>query len=237
MKERPILFSGPMVRAILDGRKTQTRRIIKLPIFGRSDTPGYDWSFRDRRGLWNDYRNDRIAEVCPYGKSGDRLWVREKFGYSRQVDDINGSERVVCYAAGHPFHVTDASVDALKRCHSGNLMQPNHFVHDPIHWRPSIHMPRWASRITLEIMGIKIERVQDIYGTDVLEEGLGPDGLRQYYRDLRQQRTQEGSEFDGPGDVLWDWEMEWRVLWGSIHGVGSWDTNPWVWAITFRRIT
>jgi hypothetical protein len=152
-KERPILFSAPMVRAILDGTKTQTRRIMKT------------------------------AE-CKYGKSGDRLWVRETW-------------QEVSWPPTGPRFVYKADGDA-----------------SPDRWRPSIHMPRWASRITLEVESVRVERLQECSEADAKAEGCSPlgDDTSQAYR------------------------LGYMHLWGQINGPGSWEANPWVWVITFKRI-
>lgn len=206
-QERPILFSAEMVRAILreESPKTQTRRVVTLREFGVTDTPGYDFRFRDRRLFWHNYRAaDFIARRCPYGKPGDRLWVRETFCV---VDDTeHGGERWVDYRATprysehHPAGWDSAPNDA-----------------EALKWKPSIHMPRWASRITLEVTDIRVERVQDIGTLDAMAEGAAPlpvvGGTASYTHGF-------------------------RVLWDSINakrGYG-WDVNPWCWVVTFRRL-
>lgn len=167
MKERPILFSAPMVRAILDGSKTQTRRIVKMK------TP------KVRTLL--DYSVDGLCVgPCPQGNTGDRLWVRETFGLLGDEE-----QHVLHYRATHPrAHVTG--------------------------WTPSIHMPRRASRITLEITGVRVERLNDIGQFDAAAEGVIPDD----------------EDFVGAFMALWE----------SIAGPGSWDANPWVWVIEFKRM-
>jgi hypothetical protein len=199
MTERPILFSGPMVRAILEGRKTQTRRVIKrlngrgeISEFGPSTTRGYEWHFRDKRGLWNDVDTQYILDRCPYGKFGDRLWVRE----------------TIARSGGYIQYVADGVVSKLP--------WPSHWKNDP---RPSIHMPRHVSRIALEITGVRIERVQDITGNDVLSEGTEfPDAV---------------DYTEAPG--RWD---AFRRLWDSINAARGfgWDVNPPVWVIEFKRV-
>lgn len=187
MKERPILFSGEMVRAILDGRKTQTRRIVKPqikncePTFGCLAGKGFGWFYGD------------LFIKEKYGEIGDRLWVRETF----LVDD--------------------------NRRLSKNAMRKNYEVdykatsEDSPHWRwrPSIHMPRWASRITLEIIGVRIERLSDITCNDADAEGT-PD-----------LRTIENN---------WDMKRCFQHLWESINGAESWAATPWVWVIEFHKL-
>ena len=221
MKERPILFNGDMVRAILDGRKTQTRRPMKEQPHEGSKFHGMVQCFGELRALfWCEGQPSNYGTPLPM-HVGDRLWVKETFGFSRQCDDVNEQERVVVYKACEPFHLTDAGVDRLKRCNSGCLMQPNHYVGTPSRWTPSIHMPRWASRIDLEITRVWVERVQDITEEDAESEGV----------DLRKLcGCQDGCltcDDRSPRIVF-------RDLWQSIYG--TWDANPFVWAYEFRRI-
>ena len=204
MKERPILFSSPMLRAILEGRKTMTRRVIKLDEFSESTTPGYDFAFR-KRGLWHDVRLADMLDpprrnypgACPYGTIGDRLWVRETWAPHPQ------DSSTVFYRA---------TVDA----------EPGIRVWDGP-WKPSIHMPRWASRINLEITGIRVERVQDISEEDARAEGLW-------------------CKFDGQGcegqchKCSATAKEAFEALWDSINAKSHpWASNPWVWVIEFGR--
>lgn len=183
-KERPIIFSAPMVRAILDGRKKQTRRIVKLREFGRSETRGYDFIFRDRRGLWNDYSvADLMRKVCPYGAPGDRLWVRETFGL--------------------PSPCRCGTCEPLNKKHVSYRADytGERFVD---RWRPSIFMPRWASRITLEIVSVRVERLNNISEEDARAEGVADCAA---YKIL-------WNKINGPGK--------------------DWKSNPWVWVIEFK---
>ncbi len=179
-KERPILFSGPMVRAILEGRKTQTRRVAKTSPSSSSST-GHFVHLSHGRSIETD---ERALPFCPYGQPGDRLWVRETWAKAGEVgDDIE-------YRADNP---------------------------DPLgaKWRPSIHMPRWASRITLEITGVRVERLTSISSEDARAEGIewneGP---------FRCGHTNHVSAF--------------KSVWESINGKGSWSADPWVWVIDFK---
>ena len=176
MKERPILFSAPMVRAILDGTKTMTRRIIKpQPThFNPAGTP--------RRVVPNGGPSESIC--CPYGQPGDRLWVRETWMDCRNIDG--------------------AISDSMYRATFGNTPEGGQ-------WRPSIHMPRWASRILLEITDVRVERAQDISEADAISEGV------------------QHSTLNDP-------RVEYRWLWESINGPDSWAATPWVWVIEFRKI-
>lgn len=205
--ERPILFSAPMVRALLEGRKTQTRRICKdamVDHFGEawpaSSTTfdGKEWVARWPEKLqgktvsdgYKSPQEDRIR--CPFGLPIERLWVRETW----RRDDYDPAG--VIYAA-------DAPADALAE------------TRGIIKWRPSIFMPRDASRITLEIASVRAERLQDISEADAKAEGC----TARTYRDGR------GHE---PAVV------DFRDLWGKINGVGAWNANPWVWVVEFKRV-
>jgi hypothetical protein len=186
MKERPILFSGPMVRALLAGTKTQTRRVFKSP--------------RRKDGL--QLLPDVLAKIgvgaaSPYGQPGDRLWVRETWAVPHRYDHLGPSNIPV---KGVPTHYA-ATEDR------GGLM-----------WRPSIHMCRWASRLTLEVTGVCVERLQDISEADAIAEGL--------------RRTDVGAWLPGPCDHP---EWAYHQLWDQINGAGSWDANPWVWVVEFKR--
>lgn len=168
MKERPIILSGPMVRAILAGAKTQTRRVVKPQAMGQ----------------WGP------VVPCPYGRPGDRLWVRE---------------------AWRPVHGGYSDLGARYRAD---------FERDQTVWRPSIHMPRWASRITLEVTGVRVERLQDISEADAQAEGS----------------FEWAAEQDTPVRDLDEARLVYLQLWQSINGPASWDADPWVWVVEFRRL-
>ncbi|MBO6937581.1 MAG: hypothetical protein JJ863_21590 [Deltaproteobacteria bacterium] len=213
MSEGPILYTGAMVREVLGDRKTQTRRVIKLREFGPSDTPGYDWTFRDRRGLWNDMRTaDLVAKKCPYGQPGELLWVRETWAASTVHDSTPPRELPRPCAVF--YRERDGQCDEYD------------FVG---RWRPSIHMPRWASRLTLRVTDVRIERVQAASDADIAAEGLRPSAM--------------GAQcsVDLPGGLTHhDTHIEcWRLLWDSINGKRegcSWEANPWVWVVCFERV-
>jgi hypothetical protein len=196
VKERPILFSASMARAILAGRKTQTRRAVKLREFGPSDSKGYDWTFRDRRALWNDVSTERLMELCPYGQAGERLWVRETWAAAACSDGLSPK----CLSPnflreiGGAWYQADVEGLPVRTWERGR-------------WRPSIHMPRWASRITLEVTSVSVERLQSLSMADVAAEGFAA-----------------CEQFEGSLAQTWD----------AINGPGSWASNPWVWAISFR---
>jgi hypothetical protein len=185
MTSRPILFSAPMVRALLCGSKTQTRRICKL---ARAGMPEPEMA--------------SLLKCCPYGRPGDELWVREAF-----CDDWKESRGIV-YRADGGF---DADMfDAGCR------------------WRPSIHMPRAASRITLRITDVRVERLQDISAKDILAEGaVDRPHVDQFGRN-------PVSAFDGK--VYMDLRSLWACGWESINGKGSWAANPWLWVLSFERV-
>lgn len=195
MKERPILFSTEMVRAILDGRKTQTRRIMKcqperIPEKSEMGQPGFWIPFNAAQTM---VRNEEMAWACPYGGKGDHLWVRETFCFKYDWNtDAPAKPEAFYYRADDEPHDT---------------------TH--IKWVPSIHMPRRASRITLEITNVKVERLNDISEKDVCSEGSSIAVSR--------------------GNGTCDYRLHFKQLWESINGSGSWDENPWVWVIEFRR--
>lgn len=206
IKERPILFSGPMVRAILEGRKTQTRRIAKPRCDDK--TPCEHWSGVNTKEL--GVIMFRLCEHggegldCPYGQPGDRLWVRETFRLS-EPNDCACYEPCSC-KSGLPIYKATCGFEREKG--------------DPI-WKPSIFMPRWASRITLEITGVRVERLQDITEADAKAEGV--------IGCVRQNSYPRGT--DGQPS-----RAEYAILWESINGQGSWDKNPWVWVLEFKKL-
>ena len=212
MKSRPILFSGPMVRALLDGSKTQTRRILKGSTeFKGSYNPDYLHVHKNAPG-WSD--------ICPYGKPGDQLWVRETWGARFSHADFGGVA----------LHWNDLRGPLKKYRTHQNLalyaMSANGQYCGG--WIPSIHMPRWASRITLEITGVRVERLQDISEADAMAEGCT--------------KNHNGYFWGGPHPEsglkqLATAQSAYQDLWESINGPGSWDVNPWVWVIEFRRLS
>lgn len=195
MKERPILFSGPMVRALLAGTKTQTRRVVKpQPRILAGELM-----------CWKDdaLTDDQMAACSPYGQPGDRLWVREAHCFCPRSPSMEKwshtpEEARVVYGA-----------DDLMLTGPYGLWRPK--------MRPSIHMPRWASRITLEVTGVRVERLQDISTSDAEAEGWpGPDAE---------------NSISSTYPIAW-----YSKLWEEINGPGSWTANPWVWCVSFRRL-
>lgn len=206
-KERPILFSAPMVRAILEGRKTQTRRIVKcLGGIRRGDRwagPANPSSgrlvYRDG-GAWDDdqeFPRSKPIAVCPYGRVGDRLWVREAFLPWR---NSSGMSHVAAFRA------------------DGYQLEPGE------KWMPSIHMPRRFSRITLEITEVRVERLQEITEEDAVAESFGAIG------DALIKSEEFGRTH--PASV-----HSFAQTWNAINGPDSWKLNPFVWAITFRVLS
>lgn len=188
-RKRGILFSGPMVRAILEGRKTQTRRIITPKWLGCLDPS-------------DSFDRDTVEKRCPYGVPGDRLWVRETWASIRVFHD--GDVEAVPAVQGQCGIVFKAS-DPQADYHQDD----RGFV-----WRPSIFLPCWASRITLELTSVRVERLQEISNDDARAEGMTSTVLRQGY-DARAQFCQ---------------------LWDSINGKRApWESKPWVWVVGFRR--
>ncbi len=236
MKDRPILFSGPMVKAILECRKTQTRRVVKLNMSGRVQLSKRQWHIDDPNAVLG----------CPYGQPGDRLWVKETWAAWSSIDDreadevLGNCESLVGrgISRGHISYRADPQMHADK-------------------WRPSIFMPRWASRVTLEITGVRVERLNDISEADAIAEGIDPLFTEEKINerpDLAECRCQWLNYLwhghfgkHGMGNTKSDrWAHQfssytnavgsYSSLWESINGPGSWDANPFVWVIEFRGV-
>lgn len=220
MKERPILFSGPMVNAIRDGRKTQTRRKVKLPI--KDPLTGCDVAGCEANSLLR--QGDKL---CPYGQPGDRMWCKETWATSQACDERpprNMEKPGMGY--GWPvWYAADGAVNTRGR--DGLSGGPGFTTKGK--QRPSLFMPRWASRILLEITAVRVERLQDISEKDAKAEGCYPTNRA------------EGTLFagsthpiKGTPKVFPCAKAAYRDLWESINGPGSWEVNPWVWAIEFK---
>lgn len=199
MKERPILFSGEMVRAILEGRKTQTRRVVKLPrpmeqpnmffnvseewtVYDAATTPATEWH----------------SIKCPYGSVGDRLWVKET---------LAADERGMFYFADNtPVNV------------------PDNFTQTVREKLPSLFMPRWASRITLEITNVRVERLHDISEVNAMAEGI--------------QLAEDARMFADESPTRYSAVAQFQALWDKINGKKyPWSSNPWLWVIEFPKIS
>ncbi|MDA8499634.1 MULTISPECIES: morphogenetic protein [unclassified Citrobacter] len=200
MTERGMIFNSEMVRAILDSRKTQTRRPVKFPFKDRN--LGCELSGNELAGELSsgNYLNS------PFGKPGDRIWVRETFqgplfdfdqmdAYCKDSAPFEKARFCVYKADGKPAPEFFDADDNLHCC-----------------WRPSIHMPRWASRLLLEITSVRVERIRSMSQDDARAEGV--------------------IAASGPMEA----GLAFRELWDSIYGEESWKANPWVWVIEFERI-
>ncbi len=216
-----MIFNGEMVRAILDGRKTQTRRVIAnvgndncLPLQKRTKT---------KDGIYTHVIDAPIYGLCPFGKIGDRIWVRETWS------DVNlDGAPAVAYRADDEVYDLMEDKSLLDEDGAFNYQDPRvrkyQFAawHSDLisgiegDWRPSIHMPRWASRLTLEITCVRVERLRDLSEDDAKSEGITPPS----------------------GGVLpgWEYRINFRDLWMSIYGADNWEANPWVWVIEFKVV-
>ena len=201
VKERPILFSGPMVRAIIEGRKTQTRRVIK-PKHEFFVDDGHDGINRVYYPCYVTGEPEPQEILCPYGSVGERLWVRETWAVVPKVSDDGPKHK----AKG------DGTGATWRADWNGN---PSGFP-----WKPSIHMPRWASRITLEVTGVRVERLNDISEADAQAEGCDGNYQIGYI----------------PAYQAGPFSYHFAQLWESINGPGSWSLNPWVWVVEFKRV-
>lgn len=241
MKERPILFTTPMVQAILAGRKTQTRRIVNWKnLHKQAGLPfptncRLSW-FKILQG-WGLDAGDSLmrAVTCPYGQPGDHLWVKETWNYA-------GSH----WWSGAPLdraHHVNYIADGLKKTfifHCEKVLSGIPKQRDmkksesdseysdylTSYWnqkRPSIFMPKWASRITLEMVAVRVQRLRDISTKDAEAEGI-------FYNSCGVWHWRDDSAIGGSTPV-----DAYRALWESINGADSWDLNPWVWVVEFRR--
>ncbi|PWE37932.1 hypothetical protein C9I50_24675 [Pseudomonas prosekii] len=223
IKERPILFSAPMVRAILEGRKTVTRRLVKdwqIPTEDASVAAGerHRWMAIAQRhprygfGVFGATEADCAKELedfapCPYGRRGERLWVREAWAADAQVDAVAPRD----LSQGEP----------IRYPADGAVRQAGCSMITPGKGRPSIHMPRWASRILLEITDVRVERLQDISEEQASAEGVSAQAVESF----------RVAGVDRPAGFAF------RDLWTSINGDENWTVNPWVWVVEFKRVT
>lgn len=226
MKEHPILFSAPMVRAILAGKKTQTRRIVKSAHVDDAavwhDNGDGTWGSGIASGAPGSFGHGEDVR-CPYGVVGDRLWVRETW-QAIHVDpdgDVDAAPEIPKDSRGGWWGLAHAATDEQATYHKDD----RGFV-----WRPGIHMPRWASRLTLEIVAVKVQRLQDTTVSEARAEGI-------IERDRPDEFSRE-SVVAVDGRSYLNVGCAWAGLWDSINGKRApWALNPWVWAITFRRVT
>lgn len=225
-KERGMIFNAEMVRAILSGQKTQTRRIMKVqPVLNGSfyEVYGAGWS----KGVKSVpvVNGHSLSNNCPFGAVGDRIWVRETWAALGNEDgcSIDWNENLVKEGGAAGARIYRASCeqkegdyglwsipdDAEWKPHTDNMK------YEGI-WVPSIHMPRWASRILLEITNVRVERLNDISEEDARSEGVTPTPL--------------------PAEKLVGGKLAFAELWASIYGYENWQANPWVWVIEFKRV-
>lgn len=225
MKARPILFSAPMVRALLDGSKTQTRRICKQQPYPN----GYKWDGNDflchndylppsamlmdggGKSLYTTSNMEGWESECPYGQPGDRLWVRENYRLrkmSLEGAEMDGVKPSLFCDSTRWFDADGAAPELAGKC------------------RPSIHMPRWASRILLEIVSVRVERLNDISEDDARAEGIIDGGCINC-------GEPEPCKCTMP---MPDARDSYCNLWGQINGAESWAANPWVWVVEFKRV-
>jgi len=219
MKERPILFSGAMVRAILAGTKTQTRRVVKHCITGPNLPANiFDWHHQ-KTGDWLGAHGGGIefgmtsaARLCPYGQPGDRLYVREAWAFDEEDNRI--------------LYRSDDNEETKEwdqaRAESGL---------SKYRWRPSIHMPRAVSRILLEIVSVRVERLQDISDADAIAEGIE--------RNAEYPTLWKRGDLHGDQNIMKSTgfpKLAYRSIWEQINGHESWSANPWIWVVEFKRV-
>ncbi|MBW2958933.1 hypothetical protein JGZ96_015690 [Hafnia paralvei] len=221
-KERGMIFNSEMVRAILSGQKTQTRRIVKNVSSDSCMT--LKEPSKNRDGIYTHVMDAPEHGLCPFGAVGDRIWVRETWGVVSHELDEDGRIQ--------PWN-PDRPATAIQEMPFGNGYYSGHAIYaadgdftwgdddgyedERSYWKPSIHMPRAASRILLEITDVRVERLNDISEEDAKAEGVSP-----------------------PARTITPPEAVYRVvfgeLWRSIYGDENWEKNPWVWCISFRRL-
>ncbi len=227
MTDRPIIFSGPMVRALLEGRKTQTRRMLKdrgsLPNYcggrydDKSDLSNWGWEDHDR-GEWitlDQFKTYRFVPCSP----GDRLYVREAFRCNGWATDVVSIFYRASEGDGYTAMCEQFPVEGKKPLRPDGK------------WSPSIHMPRWASRLTLTVTDVRVQRLQDISQEDAVSEGV--ERLHGGYHDdddvyLNYLVKSDGFGGSGAG------RASFRTLWNSLHGIDAWEANPWVYAVSFN---
>jgi hypothetical protein len=215
MKERPIIFNADMVRAVLDGRKTQTRRMLTphhLKMINAAASAGECYPLES--GNQQPNSQSYYREWCQYGAVGDRLWVRETWMPDAPRDGTWGDvEFFGC--KGSPLSMIPERYRTPEHC----IHRASWDGQEMVGWTPSIHMPRWASRITLEITGVRVERLNSMTESDALAEGC------------------HGGHDSIPGYMYSATPHEhFHHVWQSIYGDDSWQANPWVWVIEFKRV-
>lgn len=215
VRERPILFSAPMIRALLAGTKTQTRRVMApQPPDGAIASEVKDGSCWIQRFLGD---TNPIGAICPYGVVGDRLWVRETWAARGRHTDGHSASEIACNRSHFEVWYREQCYDGSREKFNTDFLG---------RWRPSIHMPRALSRITLEITNVGVERVQSISRDGAMAEGIdeyGHDLTTEAARDVRRNRSAIEN---------------FRALWDSLNASRgfAWESNPFVWVLTFKRI-
>lgn len=212
MKARPILFSAPMIRALLDGTKTQTRRIVKPQPSDDADFVNMTWEttpegyqhFTSTDKWWDESGNCMAEDIvtCPYGMPSDLLWVRESYYKDNRFKTAHKAD-----------------------CNEADFIKSNELLCIKLPWKPSIHMPRCVSRITLEVTSVRVERLQDISESDAIAEGI-----------IHLETDYDGQKWYGIPDLGHGYpsaQLAYKALWESINGEGSWEANPWLWVIDF----
>lgn len=242
MKEIPILFSTPMVQAILEGRKSQTRRIAAVPVGDHHGIDIMNWGLSkhpyQENGKWlynvqSDVDDHNTFELKPkYGQPGDLLWVRETWGVGSRPDPFEGS------VDGIEFKADSRFIDNIESLPLHQFEDFDYGNYDKSGWRPSIHMPKSIARIWLQVTDIRVERLQDISEEDAKAEGvewriMGPEykhleGERLYKDYLNPDQTECGPIYA---------KDSFCYLWQSINGPESWQVNPWVWCISFKILS
>lgn len=227
-KARPILMSAPMVRALLAGTKTQTRRAIS-PQPELNDNVGFIWKgHMYGRGLDEDHIVSRrnFTAACPYGNAGDLLYVKEAWRTAKSLDDLDGTKIASkCLDAGYrePWTPTKFEADG-QDCSRWHGFGDAHTPAIPGRYRHARFMPRWASRLTLRITEVRVQRLQVISEADARAEGVDEPSLSdragERFRNMR------------PWPDLY--RPMYSLLWEDINGAGSWGANPWVWALSFE---
>lgn len=213
MKDTPILFTSENVRAIFDGRKTQTRRLNGLKKFNRQPDR---WRLEGSTFAFDGGFEYVPVPNCPYGQPGDRLWVRETWAVDRCYDHMKPS----AIPASRPAYYYHA--------------KPNHIVENWHKKRPSIFMPRWACRLWLELTEVRVERLQECSEADAIAEGIECVGGPTSCNPWRNYRIGQPGEMNMHCSAP---SRSYMTLWESINGEGSWEANPWVWVLTFKRVT
>lgn len=234
-RDIPILFSGPMVRGILSDNKTQTRRIVRWRSCKSDMQDGNVLLPLDDGSLWPAYRVDGCERFInsPYGMPKDRLWIRETWAPADKMTDGCEREDPVCIA-----YQADCKALRWEADPAQPILLPRSvpidtlaFNWDYFKWRPSIHMPRWASRIQLEVVDVRVERLQDISEESAIAEGFEkmPSGRGYYDPVVGKGAVHLGMYHKTACDGF-------ASLWSHIHGEESWAANPWVWVIEFKRL-